>query len=341
MSSIPNEPITPIAGIPDMPSVAGPVEPGKRRRTDALLAVLLAMVVLSATMGMALYRTRNRLRSETEQAVNLSQQLADLEASLAKQAEQSNSYAALLEQYQQIVRSYQDRIAEANLSINITTPLINVTTPTYLLLNEASVIAPAVRTVGSFQVTYVGVATTLSLEMIAGKGRVLVSTKPLMGEVFQDTAVLAKETAERLSGKSLAKYDLIFSIEAPAEIPAVDGPSAGAAMCLLVMSLINGKPLAPNVAVTGTINLDGTIGGIGGVLEKAQAAKEAGSTIFLVSEENSEMTIYKEGKVQRGPWVYRTSVPVQVSTEEYIEENVGIDVEFVHDVEDLFGLAAA
>jgi len=332
--------MTQIAGIPEMPNVPGAVEPRKRRRADMLVAVLLAVVVLSATMGMALYRTRGMLRSETEQVVNLSQQLADLQASLAKQAEQSNRYAALLEQYQQIVRSYQDRIAEANLSINITTPLINITTPTYLLLDEASVIAPAVRTVGSFQVTYVGVATKLSLEMIAGKGRVLVSTKPLMGEVFQDTAVLAKETAERLSGRSLAKYDLIFSIEAPAEIPAVDGPSAGAAMCLLVMSVINGRPLASNVAVTGTINADGTIGQIGGVLEKAQAAKEAGSTIFLVSEENSKMTIYKEGTVQRGRWTYRTSVPVQVSTEQYIEENVGIDVEFVHDVEGLLRLAA-
>jgi predicted S18 family serine protease len=240
-----------------------------------------------------------------------------------------------LEQYQQIVRSYQERIAEANLSINITIP-------TYLLLNTASVIAPAVRTVGSFQsVSYEGVSTTLTLEMIAGKGRVLVSTKPVMGEVFQDTAVLAKETAERLSGKSLANYDLIFSIEAPSEIPAVDGPSAGAAMCLLVLSLIDGEALSANVAVTGTINPDGTVGEIGGVLEKAQAAREAGSTLLLVSEENSQLTIYREETTTRWGRVFRRQVPVQVSAEEYIETNVGIEVELVHDVEDLLRLAAA
>jgi len=314
---------------------------GKRRRENALAGVVVVALLLSATMGVALYQVHNKLKYETEQTVNLSQQLADVEASLAKQVDQSNRYAALLEQYQQIVRSYQERIAEANLSINITTPLINLTAPTHLLLSEASLIAPAVRTVGSFQVSYEGVATTLSLEIISGKGRVLVSTKPLMGEVFQDTAVLAKETAERLTGKSLANCDLIFSIEAPAEIPAVDGPSAGAAMCLLVMSLIQGKQLAPNVAVTGTIKSDGTIGEIGGVLEKAKAAKEAGAKILLVSKENSRMTIYKETTVTRGRWTYRVSVPVQVSTEEYIEENVGIDVELVSNVQELLRLAAA
>jgi len=335
MSSIPNEPITSIAGIPEMPTTpAVSVEPRKRRRAGAFLAVLLAVVVLSATMGVALYQTRSRLRSETEQAANLSQELADLEESLAKAGEQNKAYVALLEQYQQVVRSYQERIAAANLSINITTP-------TYTLLNTASVVAPAVRTVGSFQyLSYEGVATTLSLEMIAGKGRVLVSTTPVMGEVFQDTAILAKETAESLSGKSLANYDLIFSIEAPSEIPAVDGPSAGAAMCLLVLSLIDGETLKSKVAVTGTINPDGTVGEIGSLLEKAQAAKQAGSTLFLVSEENSELTIYKQ--VTTGSrWRMPRYTTEQVSAEEYIETNVGIEVELVHDVEDLLRLAAA
>jgi len=78
------------------------------------------------------------------------------------------------------------------------------------------------------------------------------------------------------------------------------------------------------------------------LLEKAQAAKQAGSTLFLVSEENSQLTIYKQ-ETTTSKWgrPMVRQVAVQVSAEEYIETNVGIDVELVHDVEDLLRLAAA
>ena len=181
--------------------------------------------------------------------------------------------------------------------------------------------------------------TNLSLEIVAGRGRVLVNTEPLMGEVFQDTAILAKETAEKISGKSLGNYDLIFSISAPAEIPGVDGPSAGAAMCLLVLSIIDDHILRSNIALTGTIQPDGTIGAIGGIAEKAQAALDAGSTVFYIPEENTQMVIYEEGEITRWGRVFRTQVPVQVNTEEYIEANVGIEVEIVDNISDLITLA--
>jgi len=271
--------------------------------------------------------------SESQEAVaNLSERLAESQQAVAKGTEQAKAYAALLENYQQLVRSYQEQALKANLTVN--------TTPTSPASKSAWLIAPAVvAEYGPFQVQYRGIPTNLSLEMIPGKGRVLVSTRPVMGEVFQDTAVLAKETAEQLSGMSLAGYDLIFSISSPVEIPAVDGPSAGAAMCLLVVSLAQGRSLEPGIALTGTISSDGTIGAIGGLVEKAQAAKDAGMTVFAVPEENSQLTIYKVEKVTIGRRVYDTLVPVQVSAEEYIETNVGIQVELVKDIVDLLRLA--
>lgn len=274
--------------------------------------------------------------SESQEAVaNLSERLAESQQAAAKGTEQAKAYAALLENYQQLVRSYQEQALKANLSINAT--------PTSPLSKGAWLIAPALvgEQVGPFQVQYKGIATNLSLEMIPGKGRVLVSTRPVMGEVFQDTAVLAKETAEQLAGVSLAEYDLIFSISAPVEIPAVDGPSAGAAMCLLVLSLIEGRSLEPGVALTGTISSDGTIGAIGGLVEKAQAAKDACMTVFALPDENSELTIYKVEQVTVGRRVYNTLVPVEVSAEEYIETNVGIQVELVKDMVELLQLATA
>ncbi len=329
------------APIPVVARIFGPVESGRKLPTR-VWAVLIVLVVLCSATGAANILAWARLKAETGKVTSLSEHLADSELALAQQAEQAKAYAALLDQYQQIVRSYQERLLEANISLSLLTANLSVNaSQMYISFSSASVTAPAVRTVVvGRSVTYEGVATTLSLEMIPGKGRVLVNTKPLMGQVFQDTAVLAKETAETLSGKSLANYDLIFSIEAPAEIPGVDGPSAGAAMCLLVLALVSGESLDPGVAVTGTIQPDGTVGEIGGLLEKAQAAKASGSTTFLISEQNSKLTIYKEGTITSRGRVYRTLVAEQVSTEEYIEENVGIQVELVRGVRDLLRLAS-
>ena len=52
----------------------------------------------------------------------------------------------------------------------------------------------------------------------------------------------------------------------------VDGPSAGAVMCLGIMSALDGREFPDDFAMTGTILLDGTIGLVGGVPEKLKAA---------------------------------------------------------------------
>jgi predicted S18 family serine protease len=284
-------------------------------------------------MAAALLQTLTSLADEKRYALNMSQSLTEVEQALAKEVERNEAYSTMLDNYQQLVLSYQETAA------------YNLTNSTYLHpnLTSASVSAPAVMTVSSRTwpgYEYVGVITELSLEIVPGKGRVLVSTDPLMGEVFQDTAILAKETAEKISGKSLGSYDLIFSISAPAEIPAVDGPSAGAAMCLLVLSLIEHQPIRSDISLTGTIEPDGTVGAIGGLAQKAQAAKDSGATTFLISEENSQMTITETRTVSVRGRTRSQTVNVQVDTEEYIEANIGIDVELVANMGELMDLAA-
>lgn len=304
------------------------------RRNWAMPAALIIMILLSGVMAYSFLSISRTLSLERQQSVNMTQTISELEEALAKESDRNREYANMLDNYQQLVLSYQEA-AVYNLT-NATSILSN--------LNVASVMAPAVMIVPSrswppTSYHYEGVITNLSLEIIAGRGRVLINTEPLMGEVFQDTAILAKETAEKISRRSLSNYDLIFSISAPAEIPGVDGPSAGAAMCLLALSIINYQTIRPDIALTGTIKPDGTIGAIGGLAEKAQAALDAGSTVFYVPGENTQMTIFEEEEITRWGRVYTRSVPVQVPTEEYIETNIGIEVEIVNNISDLIQLA--
>lgn len=181
-----------------------------------------------------------------------------------------------------------------------------------------------------------GALLNLSVEIRPGKGRVLVQTTPLMGVIFQGAANTAAFVAENKTGKQLSSSDIIFSITAPDETPGVDGPSAGALMTLLTISAIdNSVRLNDSITLTGTIDNEGNIGPIGGVVEKAQAAKAGGKTLFLVPGANSELVTYKYVERKVGSFTLIERKPEVVDTEKYIEKNVGIDVEYVNTIDDV------
>jgi len=75
----------------------------------------------------------------------------------------------------------------------------------------------------------------------------------------------------------------------------VDGPSAGVTMTLLLCSLIEGKPIRQDVAVTGEINVgvedDILVTPIGGVHEKIKAAEEFGFKKVLIPEKNLKYSV--------------------------------------------------
>ncbi|TWT74581.1 Lon protease [Posidoniimonas polymericola] len=62
----------------------------------------------------------------------------------------------------------------------------------------------------------------------------------------------------------------------------VDGPSAGALTTIGVLAALRGDTVLPDVAMTGTINPDGTIGPVGGVPHKIDGAAEAGMRLVLI-----------------------------------------------------------
>ena len=67
-----------------------------------------------------------------------------------------------------------------------------------------------------------------------------------------------------------------------------DGPSAGAAITLVLYSRLMGIPIKNNLAMTGEINLRGDVTKIGGLEEKLMGAKRAGVKLVLIPEENLE-----------------------------------------------------
>jgi predicted S18 family serine protease len=183
-----------------------------------------------------------------------------------------------------------------------------------------------------------GSIMNISVEIIPGRGRILVQTTPLMGVDFQGAANTAVAVAGQKAGFDLSKSDVIFSIDSGSQISEVDGPSAGALMTLLTLSAIEKRPLDTSLTLTGTINKDGSVGAIGGVAEKATAAKESGKTLFLVPAANQLIPL--PSPVSSGSGIFSTtSSAQQVSAKEYIEKNIGISVTYVKTIDDVTSIA--
>lgn len=186
----------------------------------------------------------------------------------------------------------------------------------------ASVYIAAVKSEGG------GVITTLEVEVGPGQGRVLTDTHPLVGFDFQYADRTAVKVASRITGyaldddgEGLKGADIVYTVKAQGTIyiDAIDGPSAGAATAVATIAAIEGRRVRENVVITGTINEDGSIGAVGGILDKATAASERGADLFLVPEGQSTVIVYREVVRQSGPWRWTVYEPVAVNLNEYAE----------------------
>lgn len=84
-----------------------------------------------------------------------------------------------------------------------------------------------------------------------------------------------------------------FPIDVSIDSGKVGGPSAGLAFTLAIIDRLSPGDLTGDekVAVTGTIRLDGSIGQVGGVPQKTEAAVDAGATLFLVPPEEYDVAV--------------------------------------------------
>ncbi len=121
-----------------------------------------------------------------------------------------------------------------------------------------------------------------------GKGRLSLTGN--LGDVMKESATIAFEwvkahcTELDIDPEKFEKYDL--NIHVPEGAIPKDGPSAGITMVTSIVSTYTGRKVRDRIAMTGETTLRGRVTPVGGIKEKILAAKRAGITTLLLSEEN-------------------------------------------------------
>jgi ATP-dependent Lon protease len=153
---------------------------------------------------------------------------------------------------------------------------------------------------------------------VPGNGKLILTGQ--LGDVMKESAQAALTVAKTMTGQTLDKIDL--HVHVPAGATPKDGPSAGVAMFLSIASLLIGKPVSSEVAMTGEISLRGLVLPIGGVKEKVLAALRAGiKTVMLPARNRKDLEDVPAEAREKLKFVFMERV------EDAVRNGMGLDAE--------------
>lgn len=277
-----------------------------------ILAVFGIVLAISIAVNYFLYEQTSTLRSEI---LGLSQQIDTLQ----KQAASFEDQTSTLKSQEQEIQALKARLEEKQ--------------STTISSSSKSIAAVAVRPVmvsdGFFQdVQYEGTVMNIKVDIRDGTGLVLVNTQTPTGVDFQTSAKTAVKVAEKYTDISLSDKDVIFSISSKNEneLQAVDGPSAGMAMTVLLVMEIQDRPINDKILLTGTIQPDGSLGAVGGVPQKAEAAGKYGAKTFIVPKGQSVTFVQECTERKEGVFYFRNCKSEPRDLSPILEEKYGMKV---------------
>jgi uncharacterized protein len=201
---------------------------------------------------------------------------------------------------------------------------------------NVTVYAPAVSQLGT---GYTGVISTITVSIQGnGSGRVFVDTLPLTDVDMQGSARLAVKVASGLVSTDTRphldplNFDFFFVVRTSA--PMIGGPSAGAIMTVAVIALLENWTLDNNTVMTGMINPDGSIGPIGGIPYKIDAAHSIGATKFLIPKGQMTYTEMVTEYQNISGIIWQNTYPVTRNVSDYALTKYGMQVIEVEDIND-------
>jgi len=117
------------------------------------------------------------------------------------------------------------------------------------------------------------------------KGSGVVRFNDTAGTMAKDSVFNAASVIRNLTDKDIKDYDIHVNVIGGGKI---DGPSAGAAITICIISSLLSKPIRQDIAVTGEISLQGKVKPVGGIFEKIYGARRMGIKLVLIPKDNEK-----------------------------------------------------
>ena len=130
----------------------------------------------------------------------------------------------------------------------------------------------------------------LFVESSVSNGKGVMTMTGNLGDVMKESATIAYQYIKahpemaRTDSKTFSEKDI--HVHVPEGATPKDGPSAGITMVSSMVSALRGEAVKKGIAMTGEMTLRGRVLPVGGIKEKILAAKRAGVSTIVISEEN-------------------------------------------------------
>ena len=142
--------------------------------------------------------------------------------------------------------------------------------------------------------------------LLSGKGQIIMTGK--LGDVMKESAQIAvslvRERLHRFGIDPAIVKKTDIHIHVPEGAVPKDGPSAGIALTLCLLSAFTKIPVPPDIAFTGEVSLTGACLAIGGLNEKALAALQAGVKTLRLPAQNKKDVDELPAPAKKGLKIY-------------------------------------
>ena len=133
------------------------------------------------------------------------------------------------------------------------------------------------------------IGSTLEIEAVVfpakKKGAGTIKFNDTAGSMAKDSVFNAASVIRRITEKEIRDYDIHVNVVGGGKI---DGPSAGAAITVCIISALLKKPIRQDIAITGEISLRGNIKPVGGIFEKIYGARRKGIKLVAIPKANEK-----------------------------------------------------
>lgn len=115
------------------------------------------------------------------------------------------------------------------------------------------------------------------------KGKGTIRFNETAGSMAKDSVFNAASVIRKITNKDIHDYDIHVNVIGGGKI---DGPSAGTAITMCIISALLNKPLKQDIAITGEISLKGNVKPVGGIFEKIYGARRKGIKTVIIPKDN-------------------------------------------------------